>query len=483
MFQQIPNIQHIKWLILCLITLHACNTDTTTETSETTIKTTQTTTKTTETTKTTKTKIPKEVTFAEHIAPIIHQNCTPCHRPNEAGPFYLRTYEEVAKHARMIQYVTSIGFMPPWPADPNYRSFAGERSLTEHEKQLIKAWVRGGWKEGDQSKTPPIPEYPEGSQLGKPDMVIKMPEKYKITGNSEDKFLTMKIPYELPKDTFVKIIEFVPNNRKLVHHVNGHLLAFDSDKKEKINEGQWVVDAYKHGSRKDLYQELGILHDDGSYPEVIPLVSNYLPGVVAQEYPQGIGGWQMKQKGAIVMNDIHYGPTPIDDFDQSYFNVFFAKEPPKRPTLELQLGTLGISDIVPPLVVPADSVKTFRTKAKVLGDISLLTVNPHMHLLGKDFLAFAVTPQNDTIPLVKIPEWDFRWQYFYTFKNMLKLPKGSIIYVEATFDNTAENPNNPYSPPRVVTERDGSMRTTDEMLQLIITFVPYEAGDELISLE
>lgn len=427
--------------------------------------------------------LPEEVTFAEHIAPIIHQNCTPCHRPGEAGPFYLRTYEEVAKHARMIQYVTSIGFMPPWPVDPDYREFAGQRFLTDYQKELIKNWVRQGWKEGDKSKTPLTPTYPEGSQLGTPDMVLKMPEKYKITGDNLDKFLTMKIPYELPKDTFVRLIEFVPNNRKLVHHVNGHLLAFDPNKKKKVDEKAWVVDAYKHGNRKDLYDELGILHDDGSYPEIIPLVSNYLPGVVAQMYPDDIGGWDMKRKGAIVMNDMHYGPTPIDEFDQSYFNIFFAKEPPKRPTLELQLGTLGISDIVPPLVIPADSIKTFRTKAKVLGDISLLTVNPHMHLLGKDFLSYAVTPKKDTIPLIKIPEWDFRWQYFYTFKKMLHLPKGSIIEVVATYDNTAENPNNPYSPPRVVAERDGSMRTTDEMLQLILTFVPYQVGDEDISLE
>ncbi len=422
-----------------------------------------------------------DITFAEHIAPIIHQNCTPCHRPGEAGPFPLRTYKEVAKHARMIQYVTSTGFMPPWPADPTYRSFAGERFLSEQDKELIKAWVRNGWPEGDASKTPPIPQYPEGSQLGKPDMVLKMPEEYFLEGNSEDNFLTMKIPYELPKDTFVRLIEFVPGNRRLVHHVNSHLLFFN--KKQKLDVGKWVVDAYEHGNRRALYTDLGILNDDGTYPELIPLVSNYLPGVEANVYPNGVGGWPMKKKGAIVMNDIHYGPTAIDDYDQSYFNVFFAKEAPKRPTLELQLGTLGISDIIPPLVIPPDTIMTFKTRAKVLGDISLLTINPHMHLLGKEFKAWAVTPQQDTIPLVSIPEWDFRWQYFYTFKKMLHLPQGTIIEVEAIYDNTSENPNNPYDPPRVIAERDGSMRTTDEMLQLILTFVPYQKGDENISLE
>lgn len=423
----------------------------------------------------------KTITFSEHIAPIIHQNCTPCHRPGESGPFPLRTYEEVAKHARMIQYVTSIGFMPPWPADPNYSQFAGERFLTENQKELIKEWVRAGWPIGDSTQIPSIPEYPKGSQLGKPDLVLQIPEKYKLKGNSEDAFLTMKIPYEIPQDTFVRLIEFVPDNRQLVHHVNSHLIFFD--KKQQINEDNWVVDAYKFGKRKPLYEYLGILNDDDSYPELIPLVSNYLPGVVSQFYPEDIGGWPMKKKGAIVLNDIHYGPTPIDATDQSYFNIFFAPKPPKRPTMELQMGTLGISDIVPPLVIPPDTIMTFKTRAKVFRDVSLLTVNPHMHLLGKSFLAYAITPKQDTIPLISIPEWDFRWQYFYTFKKMLKLPQGSVIEVEGVYDNTADNPNNPYDPPRTIAERDGSMRTTDEMLQFIMTFVAYEEGDENISLE
>jgi len=423
----------------------------------------------------------ENVTFSEHIAPIIFENCTPCHRPGEAGPFPFTNYDEVAKHARMIQYVTSTGFMPPWPADPNYRHFAGERLLTEREKDLIKNWVRGGWKEGDASLTPKVPTYPKGSQLGEPDLVLKMPENYEIKGNGEDNFLTMKIPYELPSDTFVRLIEFVPGNRRLVHHVNSHLIFFNN--KKKLNEGNWVVDAYKHGNRKGLYSDLEILNDDGSYPELVPLVSNYLPGVVVNFFPEGIGGWSMKKKGAIVMNDLHYGPSGKDDVDQSYFNVFFADKAPKRPTMELQMGTLGISDIVPTLIIPPDTIMEFKTKAKVFGDISLLTVNPHMHLLGKSFEAYAVTPQKDTINLIRIPEWDFRWQYFYTFKNMLKIPKGSIIEVNAIFDNTAENPNNTYSPPRVIAEREGSMRTTDEMLQFIMTFIPYEKGDEQINME
>jgi len=48
----------------------------------------------------------------------------------------------------------------------------------------------------------------------------------------------------------------------------------------------------------------------------------------------------------------------VDAEDQSYFNVFFTDKPPLRPTKEMQLGSLGISEIIPPLVIPPNIVKT-----------------------------------------------------------------------------------------------------------------------------
>jgi hypothetical protein len=125
----------------------------------------------------------------------------------------------------------------------------------------------------------------------------------------------------------------------------------------------------------------------------------------------------------------------------------------------------------------------FITKATIRQDISLVTINPHMHLLGKSFLAYAVKPDGDTIPLIRIPRWDFRWQYFYTFPKMLRIPSGSMIVAEGVFDNTTSNPNNPFNPPQEITGLKGSMRTTDEMFQLIMTFLPYELGDENIQLD
>ena len=79
-------------------------------------------------------------TFVE-IAPIIFKNCTPCHRAGESGPIELMTYENVYKNKNKIKFVTQTKYMPPWPADPSYTHFVGERTLTPEEIDLIKTCV------------------------------------------------------------------------------------------------------------------------------------------------------------------------------------------------------------------------------------------------------------------------------------------------------------------------------------------------------
>lgn len=427
-------------------------------------------------------QIPKTVTFSEHIAPLIHHHCMPCHRPESGGPFNLITYKDVRKRAKMIRSATYSRYMPPWPADPNYQQYVGEKILSDTEIELINTWVKQGSQQGDPELMPPPPEYPKGSLIGKPDRVVKMEKAFQIKGNNRDNFLIAKLPFELEQDTFIKAIEFVPDNKKLVHHVNGHVIKYAKGAKQNIYGGKRVVDIEQHKD-SEAFQILDLLNDDGSYPVLKPLVANYLPGVVATMYPEGIGTFRMTKKGAILIHDLHYGPSPIDAIDQSHFNIFFAAEAPKRKVQETQLGTHGVSPIVPPLVIPPDTVMLFTTQFLINQDISLLTVNPHMHLLGKSFKAYAYTLQQDTIPLVYLPQWDFRWQYFYTFKNMLKIPAGATIKVEAVYDNTIHNPLNPFNPPQTVSERNGSMRTTDEMLQFIINYTLFEEGDEEISLD
>lgn len=425
-----------------------------------------------------------EITFSEDIAPIIHKNCTPCHRPDGPGPFSLITYSDVVKHKKTIKFVTTTRYMPPWPADPNYVHFADEKTLLEKDIQLIARWVENGAPLGDTTKMLPPPVFPEKSLLGKPDLVLRMKEEFPVRGDNRDRFALMKYPWAIDQDTFIKAIEFVPGKKKLVHHMNGFLINYDAGKKKNVYEGDWWIDTESYDDYPMAFEKMKLANDDGTYPPLTPSATNYLPGVLPFIYPRGIGGFTIKQKGAILLKDIHYGPSPRNAYDDSYFNVFFDSVPPKRRTLEFQLGTLGhIRKITPPLVIPPDTVMTFLTQYTLPADISIITINPHMHLLGKSFHAFALTPANDTIRLIKIPKWNFRWQYFYTYRKMLKIPRGSTIYVYGTYDNTRNNSSNPFNPPQTVSEREGSMRVTDEMFQFIITYLPYQPGDEHIDLE
>jgi hypothetical protein len=422
-----------------------------------------------------------EPTFVD-IAPIIFKNCTPCHRKGESGPIELMTYDDVFKNKNKIRFVTQTKYMPPWPADAQYTHFVGERVLSVNEIDLIKRWVENGAPKGDESNIPSAPSFFTGSSIRKPDTVIKFKVPVPIKGNGTDHFYIVKIPVELVKDTFVRYFEFVPAHRQLAHHVNGHLVNFEDEKKQDIQSGlNYALDEFK--DYKDLYKQMNILNDDGTFPVLTPNTVYYLPGYTPPIYPEGIGGYTLNDKSIILLKNIHYGPSGKDVMDSSYVNIFYGPKP-KRPINETQMGTFGISKIEPELVLLPNKIQTFHTQAKINNAISLLAVNPHMHLLGKSFWAFAIGPTGDTIPLIRIKKWDFKWQYYYLYKHPVILRAGTTIHAYGTFDNTSDNPFNPNRPPKLVTQGEGvrSMQTTEEMFQFIFSYLPYQAGDENLDL-
>ncbi|XZF15333.1 monooxygenase [Chitinophagaceae bacterium MMS25-I14] len=427
-------------------------------------------------------QVPEKVTFTEHIAPLLYQNCTVCHRPGGNGHFSLVTYNDAKNNAGKIAYVTKERLMPPWPADPHYTEFIGQRVLSDYDIKLIGKWIEQGSAEGPADKLPSLPQYPAGSMIGTPDLRLPV-QPYMLKANSSDHFLLVKVPFELPADTFASVIEFVAGPQNVVHHVNGDMVKYDFDKKKDVMAGLRTVDMVEDSTIRQAYERLGLPNDDGSYPVLQKSVVNYLPGVFSLKYPAGIGGYKLPRKGAFLLNDLHYGFSKKDVTDSSYINIFFSKVPPDRPMQEFQLGTLGVSPVEPDLIIQPNTVKKVYSRYVVPQDISIVTINPHMHLLGKSFKAYALKPGGDTIRLISIPRWDFSWQYFYTFKKMVKIPAGSTIVAEGVYDNTAANPFNPFNPPQLVRDRNGSMKATDEMFQFIISYLPYKEGDENISLE
>lgn len=422
-------------------------------------------------------------TFNKDIAPIVFKNCSPCHHPNGPAPFKLTEYSDFKKRLKTIRQAVESKYMPPWPADPEYSHFVGEKVLSKEEIARIIAWQEQGGAEGSTPLTAKLPDFSKNPILGKADAEFFMQKGFPIKGDLSENFLIVKIPYKLPKNVYVRAVEFVPGS-KVVHHMNGHLLPYQPGEKKDVFGGEtWAnpeVESYE-----SCYKRMNLTRDDGSYPELIPSVCNYLPGVEPLIYPEGIGGYSLTKEGVFLMRDMHYGPSAKDIKDVSGVKFYFMKDPPKRPVQEFTLGTNGVkaAPIVPELVIPADTIQSFTIRYTLTEKISILTVNPHMHLLGKSFTAFAVTPTGDTVRLIRLPKWKFRWQYFYTYEYPVVLDAGTEIVVIGEFDNTSNNPNNPYKPPRIAFEPVGlNMKSTDEMFQFIVTYLPYKSGDETIRL-
>ena len=354
--------------------------------------------------------------------------------------------------------------MPPWHADRNYRSYANEKGLNQHQIDLISTWVQQGTPRGPQEHMPAIPEFPDGSQIGKPDMTLSVQQAFSVPGNNSEQFVLFVIPFEISEAKHVRAIEFVGGNMPLLHHANFGFYAVPPE--------------------IDIHGDLApILADNmGPYVQRVQALSRnlvfyngWIPGSSPFEFPPNTG-FVLPKRG-VVMLTMHYAPSAVPAKDSSALNIFFGEEREVRPVQTLSIGSAGIGTISPPLNIPPNKISHHRVQIKTNQSLSLLYVWPHMHLIGKSFTAYAVPPNGDTIRLVRIRQWDFNWQEAYQFSQIVSIPAGSIITVEGSYDNTADNPDNPFDPPRMI-RSDGLMRTKNEMLSLILVYLEHEEGDE-----
>lgn len=410
----------------------------------------------------------QQVTYINNVAPIIQSKCASCHKPGEAAPFSLLTYEEVAKRAGFIKNVVQSGYMPPWKADDHYVSFANNRSLSEQEIRTIADWVKGGAVKGNGKEQAPVET--EGSSYGrKPDLTLKIEKPYLLPGDNKERFIIFKIPFELADSANVEAIEFYTNNKKIVHHAN-----------YAIHEVPDGIDI------QNTPAVLNLTDDDKSkyeqyrpYRKTITYYGGWIPGSSYESYPEGIG-WIMPKRGVILLT-AHYGPLGKQEESICGVNLFFKKTAIRRKVKIISFGSGGIGekDITPPFnYLEPNKVSSYKLKVFNQGeDASVMFVWPHMHLVGKSIKGYALLPGGDTLRLVNIPEWDFRWQELYRLKRPVKLPHGATVVMEGTYDNTDKNPFNPNQPPNYIMTT-GEMKSNEEMFTMILIYVPYQPGDE-----
>lgn len=409
----------------------------------------------------TKVSFGQEVTFAKHIAPIVYKHCTSCHREGEIAPFPLTNYEEVKDRGAFISYVTTSRYMPPFKPQTGIQHYQKENYLSDDQIQLISKWVDQGMEYGDQADEPELPVFPEGSQVGTPDLAVSFAQSYKHKGTGADEYRYFVIPTNLTEAKYLTALEVRPGNKKVVHHT---LVWADSTGKSMAAD----LATPEYG-----YEGTGASAADN--------LNNQLPGYVPGQKPIVYkDGLAIRiPKGADLLLQMHYAPSVTDELDSTTVNLFFAKEPTTRAVQSHVM--LPLPAVINELfVIPANKVKTFHGKQSVPIKTTLLGVGPHCHLLGQSWHIFAVRPGNDTVQLMKINEWDFNWQGSYNFVKPVILPAGSVIHAIATYDNTSANINNPNDPPKLVSWGEN---TSDEMYYLPLIFMYYKNGDENLVFE
>ena len=394
------------------------------------------------------TDLPAEITYSQHIAPILQKNCQTCHRHGEVAPFTLTDYSDAKAWATEIAEYTQARLMPPWQPAPGYGDFKNERQLTDTEIQMIAHWVETGAPAGDLDSVPPAPEFPDSWALGEPDWIAEMPVEYEIEPEGEDEYRQFIIPTNFETDMYVQAVDVQPGNRKTVHHVIAYL---------DVNGEARKLDAQ---DPKPGY----VTEGTGPGFDSEGTVGGWAPGVTPLVLPEGVG--YLLPKGADIVMQVHYYRTGHLERDRSRLGLYFSKT---AETAKLRIGDAINSDFVIPAGEDWYEVLASETFKK---DVYLLATMPHMHLLGRDMRLVAITPSGDKHDLIWIQDWDFNWQDVYHYREPLFFPAGTRVDLVAHFDNSAENPANPHDPPIPV---GWGEKTTDEMC---IGFLYYVKASE-----
>lgn len=411
----------------------------------------------------------RQVTFTEHIAPILYGRCVRCHQPDGAAPFSLLTYDDVRRRATLVAHVTGTRFMPPWKPDAPTGTFVGDRRLTDNEIALVEQWAAAGAPEGDPAKLLPLPPRTPGWQLGTPDLVLTLP-KYTLRADGLDVFRNFVIPIPGSGLRYVRGLEFRASSPG-VHHANIRI--------DYTETGQRLDDADPGPGYE------GLIPRSAEYPDGHFL--GWTPGQFPPAAPKGLA-WRLAEGGRFVVQ-LHMRPTGKPEAIQPAIGLFFTDDPPSRLPVMLRLGRQNVD--IPPGAADYRSSDEYSLPV----DVQIHALQPHAHYRATRVRAWATLPDGTTRSLISIPEWDFNWQDAYRLTSPFWLPAGTRIQTEYVFDNSARNPRNPESPPK---RARWGFKSSDEMadvwiqvttrtdadrLRLVRDFRPKDAAEEAVGYE
>lgn len=405
-------------------------------------------------------------TYFRDILPFFHAQCQKCHSPNQAGPFPLLTYDDAVEWVDIAIEEIEARRMPPAQIESDLE-FRWTKPPTAVDVAMLHAWVAAGKPQGietDAPQLPPLPDYSAFQEdLGPPDIILEQPEPTQLGAYGNDVYRTLVVPLNRSDDLQLRAIQFLPGNRKVVHHsLIGHF------PRESANEA-----VRNHGGREGFghpddkaggFQDphgLGFrvppIRDDGQ-PRAA-FVTGFVPGVRATVAPDDAA--VVIPAGCDMAFQMHYVRTGKLETDSSRIGLWLAKNQPSKVTNMIYVtGDFGV---VPP------GVHDLRIKGSwtLPKDADFVGVVPHMHQLGRWLELKAFPPGAEPLLLLRVPQWDYNWQSLYDLKEPRRFPAGTRFEVECSYDNSDENPRNPSTPPRNVWHDE---TIYDEMLLPMLTF-------------
>jgi hypothetical protein len=336
----------------------------------------------------------------------------------------LRTYQEVRPFARAIKDRVVSRRMPPWPADRAVGHFANDPSLTAEQIATIVRWVDEGATQGDPADMPALPVFPEGWQLGEPDLIVELPE-IQIPATGKDIFPIPSVTLDLKEDRWMRAVEVRPANREVAHH------------------------AVLFGGGPGLLQMSSVAN----------VLAVWAVGTPPTVYPEGTGRWI--RKGQAITANLHYHPNGTPQADRIRVGLYFGKGDLKHEVATAVAGNVTFE------IPPQTNRHELRAVYVADQDINIVSFFPHMHLRGRDMVMTATFPDGRKQVLLNVPAYDFNWQLFYYPSDRITLPRGTRVDVVAHYDNSPGNRANP-DPSRAVrfgeTSEDEMMFGTFEFI-------------------
>lgn len=377
-------------------------------------------------------------TYHKDVAPILNRRCVTCHRPGEAAPMPLRTYQEVRPWSKAIKQAVVLRKMPVWLADPHYGKFLNDRSLSQSDIDTIAAWVDAGTPEGKPNPDAVPVRFTDGWNIGQPDAVLEMGLDFPVPAQGAIEYQHFLVPTHFTEDRWVRAIEMRPGNRAVVHHAAIFIRPPGS---------RWMADLKAdeaYGTKNQRWFINRTMDDE--------LLGFYVPG--GMPYTLASGQAKLVKAGSDLVFQVHYTANGKAGVDRSRLGLVFSKEPPRERVHSMTIVNTRLQ--IPPGVADFPFQASFTMPA----DVTLVGMNPHMHLRGKSFEFKAVFPDGHSDVLLRVPNYNFYWQLYYFLAQQLPLPAGTRIECNARYDNS---PNNPFNPDPKAEVRWGD-QSWEEML-------------------